>query len=239
MAIAQGLHREPTLFSPIPSEVSVELRRRIWHQLCYLEWRAAELKGMVSLSAAIQNVDDALTTRVPRNVDDGELSELRRPGLLDARGLLEVEPGRFTGTTFLVGRSRWVQCAKVVAANVQGWFRRTKGGTVAAAAAGSSVGGGGGGAAAEDEAQQVVGGGDADQRFAEFEKLHRETCALVDSTREGNAAFFRFSYEDPTPLQKLCLMTSRSMEWKCWLTFWCSVPKDFRKKVMTDDARRR
>ncbi|KAL0259309.1 hypothetical protein SLS55_005045 [Diplodia seriata] len=38
---------------------------------------------------------------------------------------------------------------------------------------------------------------------------------------------------------KLCLMTSRSMEWKCWLTFWCGVPKDFRKKVMSDEARRK
>ncbi|KAF4545470.1 C6 transcription factor [Lasiodiplodia theobromae] len=228
MAIAQGLHREPTLFSPIPSEVAVELRRRIWHQLCYLEWRAAELKGMVSLSAAVQQIDDALTTRVPMNVDDEELSELRQgPGLLDARRMMEVERGRFTDTTFLVGRSRWVQCAKVVAANVQGLFRRTKGGTAS--------GGGGGGAVAADEAQV---GGDA-EKFAEFEKLHRETGALVDRTREQNATLFRFLYDDPTPLQKLCVMTSRSMEWKCWLTFWCSVPKDFRKKVMTDDARRR
>lgn len=240
MAIAQGLHREPTLFSPIPSEVAVELRRRIWHQLSYLEWRAAELKGMVS-AAAIQ-IDDALTTRVPKNVDDGELSEQRQgPGLLDAQRLLEVEQGRFTDMTFLVGRSRWVQCAKVVAANVQGWFRRTKkGGTTGTAATASlsaGGGGGGGGGAAADEAQGAVVG-DA-ETFAEFEKLHRKTCALVESTREVNAALFRFSYDDPTPLQKLCLMTSRSMEWKCWLTFWCSVPKDFRKKVMTDDARRR
>ncbi|KAK0609159.1 Fluoride export protein 1, partial [Lasiodiplodia hormozganensis] len=229
MAIAQGLHREPTLFSPIPSEVAVELRRRIWHQLCYLEWRAAELKGMVSLSAAMQQIDDALTTRVPMNVDDEELSEMRQgPGLLDARRMMEVERGRFTGTTFLVGRSRWVQCAKVVAADVQGLFRRTKG---AAAMAG------GGGAAANEAQDAVVAGGDV-EKFAEFEKLHRETGALVERTREQNATLFRFSYDDPTPLQKLCLMTSRSMEWKCWLTFWCSVPKDFRKKVMTDDARR-
>ncbi|OJD30781.1 c6 transcription factor [Diplodia corticola] len=216
MAIGQGLHREPTLFRPVPDEVNVELRRRIWHQLCYLEWRAAELKGVVPAVT-----DDALTTRVPKNVNDSELSDQCHPGLLDC--YMENEEGRWTDMTFLVGKSRWISCARSIASNVQRLFRGKKRPGAAAAAAAA--------AAIEDEL--------AGQTMVEFERLLHDTSALLDGVRERIQSYFRFSYADSTPLQKLCLMTSRSMEWKCWLTFWCGVPKHFRKKVMTDDARRK
>ncbi|KKY27876.1 putative c6 transcription factor [Diplodia seriata] len=185
LAISQGLHREPTLFRPVPDEVAVEQRRRIWHQLCYLEWRAAELKGVAPGVLDAEQPDDALTTRVPKNVNDSELSAACHPGLLDDRcGVMESEEGRFTEMTFL-----------------------------------------------------------QDELVADFEAFHRQTTTLLEGVRERISACFRpFEQHDDRPmtaLQKLCLMTSRSMEWKCWLTFWCGVPKDFRKKVMSDEARRR
>ncbi|KAL1640655.1 hypothetical protein SLS58_006669 [Diplodia intermedia] len=235
LAISQGLHREPTLFRPVPDEVAVEQRRRIWHQLRYLEWRAAELKGVVACSAVDEQPDDALATRVPRNVDDAELSPACHPGLLDDRcccccGTAEGGEGRFTEMTFLVGRARWIACARGIAAGVQGLFRR-RGMATAAGKGGRDEG--------RNQQQRQ------DELVADFEAFHRQTTTLLEGMRERISSYFRFeqraAHDDQpmTALQKLCLMTSRSMEWKCWLTFWCGVPKDFRKKVMSDEARRK
>lgn len=55
--------------------ITIELRRRLWHQVCHLEYRAAECKGQEpSIS------DDDFTTMLPRNIEDEELIEGQSPG---------------------------------------------------------------------------------------------------------------------------------------------------------------
>jgi hypothetical protein len=55
--------------------VTVELRRRAWHQICSLEFRAAEAKGQEPSIA-----EDDYTTLLPRNIEDEELIEGESPG---------------------------------------------------------------------------------------------------------------------------------------------------------------
>ncbi|KAF2012527.1 hypothetical protein BU24DRAFT_351626 [Aaosphaeria arxii CBS 175.79] len=76
IALNQGLHRDPSLFpSGSMDTVTVELRRRMWHQICHLEYRAAECKGQEpSLS------DEDFTTMLPRNIEDEDLIEGASPG---------------------------------------------------------------------------------------------------------------------------------------------------------------
>jgi hypothetical protein len=55
--------------------ITIELRRRLWHQICHLEYRAAECRGQEpSIS------DEDFTTMLPRNVEDDELVEGASPG---------------------------------------------------------------------------------------------------------------------------------------------------------------
>ncbi|KAI9930173.1 hypothetical protein MW887_011984 [Aspergillus wentii] len=79
IALSQGLHREPSLF---PSEnvdaVQVELRRRLWHQICYLDFRSAESKGQEPTIS-----DDDFTTLLPRNVNDEALAAGASPQQLE------------------------------------------------------------------------------------------------------------------------------------------------------------
>lgn len=55
--------------------VTIELRRRMWHHVCHLEWRAAECKGQ---EPGIR--DEDFTTMMPRNIDDEDLVEGASPG---------------------------------------------------------------------------------------------------------------------------------------------------------------
>ncbi|KAF2854182.1 hypothetical protein T440DRAFT_270244 [Plenodomus tracheiphilus IPT5] len=76
IALNQGLHRDPSLF-PIGSmdTLTIESRRRMWHQLGHLEFRAAECKGQEpSIS------EDFYTTLFPRNIDDDDLVDGASPG---------------------------------------------------------------------------------------------------------------------------------------------------------------
>ncbi|KAF2630433.1 hypothetical protein BU25DRAFT_257829 [Macroventuria anomochaeta] len=94
IALNQGLHRDPSLF-PVGSmdALTIELRRRIWHQLGHLEFRAAECKGQEpSLS------EDYYTTLFPRNVEDEELIDGASPGPAPYDG------ERFTSITFQLVR---------------------------------------------------------------------------------------------------------------------------------------
>ncbi|KAJ4353969.1 uncharacterized protein N0V89_005701 [Didymosphaeria variabile] len=76
IALNQGLHRDPSLFpSGTFDVVTVELRRRVWHQICSLEFRAAEAKGQEPSIA-----EDDYTTLLPRNIEDEELIEGQSPG---------------------------------------------------------------------------------------------------------------------------------------------------------------
>jgi hypothetical protein len=90
----QGLHRDPSLF-PAGSmdSVTIELRRRAWHQVCNLEFRAAECKGQEpSISA------DSYTAMLPRNIEDDELLEGASPGPTP------YDEERFTNITFQLVR---------------------------------------------------------------------------------------------------------------------------------------
>ena len=67
----QGLHRDPSLFpSGTFDVITVELRRRLWHQICSLEFRCSEAKGQEPSIA-----EDDYTTLLPRNIEDEELLE--------------------------------------------------------------------------------------------------------------------------------------------------------------------
>ncbi|KAF2866599.1 fungal-specific transcription factor domain-containing protein [Massariosphaeria phaeospora] len=76
IALNQGLHRDPSLFPPGSMDsVTIEVRRRLWHQLCHLEFRAAECRGQEpSIS------EDDYTTLLPRNIKDEELVDGASPG---------------------------------------------------------------------------------------------------------------------------------------------------------------
>jgi hypothetical protein len=73
--------------------VTIELRRRAWHQVCNLEFRAAECKGQEpSISA------DSYTAMLPRNIEDDELLEGASPGPTP------YDEERFTNITFQLVR---------------------------------------------------------------------------------------------------------------------------------------
>lgn len=73
--------------------VTIELRRRLWCQICHLEYRAAECKGQ---EPSIH--DEDFTTLLPRNIDDDELVEGGTPGPAP------YDDERFTGMTFQLVR---------------------------------------------------------------------------------------------------------------------------------------
>lgn len=89
--------------------LTIELRRRAWHQLCHLEYRAAECKGQEpSIS------DDFFTTMLPRNIDDEDLVEG------DSTGPVPYDAERFTSMTFPLVRLEGQNCLRRI---VQNTFR--------------------------------------------------------------------------------------------------------------------
>ncbi|ORY00294.1 fungal-specific transcription factor domain-domain-containing protein [Clohesyomyces aquaticus] len=94
IALNQGLHRDPSLFpSGSMDAITIEVRRRLWHQICHLEYRAAECKGQEPNIS-----DDDFTTLLPRNIDDEELVEGASPGPSS------YDEPRFTDMTFQIIR---------------------------------------------------------------------------------------------------------------------------------------
>jgi hypothetical protein len=73
--------------------VTIELRRRAWHQVCNLEFRAAECKGQ---EPGIS--EDTYTSMLPRNIEDDELLEGMSPGATP------YDEERFTSMTFQLVR---------------------------------------------------------------------------------------------------------------------------------------
>lgn len=77
--------------------VTVELRRRAWHSICALEFRAAEAKGQEPSIA-----EDDYTTLLPRNIEDEELVEGESPGSApyneERWTSMSYQLVRFTGT---------------------------------------------------------------------------------------------------------------------------------------------
>jgi hypothetical protein len=94
IALNQGLHRDPSLF-PAGSfdAITIEIRRRLWHQIFYLEYRSAECKGQEPNIS-----EDDFTTLLPRNVDDEDLIEGMSPGPSP------YDEEKFTGMTFPIVR---------------------------------------------------------------------------------------------------------------------------------------
>lgn len=94
IALNQGLHRDPSLYPAGSMDaLTIELRRRIWHQLGHLDFRAAECKGQEpSLS------EDYYTTLFPRNVEDEDLIDGASPGPAP------YDEERFTSITFQLVR---------------------------------------------------------------------------------------------------------------------------------------
>ncbi|KAL1793264.1 hypothetical protein ACET3X_008246 [Alternaria dauci] len=77
ISLNQGLHRDPSLFPTGSMDaLTIELRRRMWHQLGHLEFRAAECKGQEP-----SITEDFYTTLLPRNIDDEDLVDGASPGL--------------------------------------------------------------------------------------------------------------------------------------------------------------
>ncbi|KAL4908838.1 hypothetical protein BDW74DRAFT_165569 [Aspergillus multicolor] len=77
IALSQGLHREPSLFPSSSMDViQIETRRRLWHQICHLDFRSAEGSGQEPTIA-----DDDYTTLLPRNINDEDLIEGTLPTL--------------------------------------------------------------------------------------------------------------------------------------------------------------
>ncbi|KAF2824057.1 hypothetical protein CC86DRAFT_63554 [Ophiobolus disseminans] len=76
IALNQGLHRDPSLFPAGSMDtIMIESRRRMWHQLGHLEFRAAECKGQEP-----SITEDFYTTLLPRNIDDEDLIDGASPG---------------------------------------------------------------------------------------------------------------------------------------------------------------
>jgi len=94
IGLNQGLHRDPSLFPTGSMDaITIELRRRLWHQICHLEYRAAECKGQEpSIS------DEDFTTLLPRNIEDDELVEGASPGPTP------YDEERYTSMTFQLVR---------------------------------------------------------------------------------------------------------------------------------------
>jgi hypothetical protein len=94
IALNQGLHRDPSLFpSGSWDVVTIETRRRVWHQICHLEFRAAECRGQEpSIS------EDDYTTMMPSNIADDDLVEGAGPGFVP------YDENKFTEITFQLVR---------------------------------------------------------------------------------------------------------------------------------------
>ncbi|ENH71005.1 hypothetical protein FOC1_g10008375 [Fusarium oxysporum f. sp. cubense race 1] len=64
-------NREPSLFISTGMDVvRVEIRRRLWHQICRLDYRSAESRGQEPTIS-----DEDFTTFLPRNISDENLVE--------------------------------------------------------------------------------------------------------------------------------------------------------------------
>ncbi|KAF7167694.1 hypothetical protein CNMCM5623_000941 [Aspergillus felis] len=100
MATIQGLHRDP-LALPLGTIdiVQVELRRRLWAQICHLDFRAAEGHGF---APSIHESD--FDTRLPLNVDDVDLTE----GVAPSTRLSDAP--KFTDMTIYLLRITAAQC---------------------------------------------------------------------------------------------------------------------------------
>lgn len=201
IAMLQGLHREPTLF-PASSmdEVQVEIRRRIWHQICHLDWRASEGKGM---EPAIS--DDDFTTLLPRNINDSDLVE----GRLSSSEVVEEEG--FTDMTLQLCRLGMIKCFRKIAQSTYRLDRRMK-------------------ASKLRDGEQI-------DTITELQNLFTETSQTINDAHAKSAQCYLRHCRLDIPIQRLTIGLTANLEWRCWLIFWCGVPKDLRQVVIAEDVR--
>ncbi|EUC31976.1 hypothetical protein COCCADRAFT_6212 [Bipolaris zeicola 26-R-13] len=110
IALNQGLHRDPSLFPTGSMDaLTIEQRRRMWHQLGHLEFRAAECKGQEP-----SITEDFYTTLLPRNIDDEELVDGASPGEAP------YNEQKFTSMTFQLVRFNGVRALRRI---VQSTYR--------------------------------------------------------------------------------------------------------------------
>jgi hypothetical protein len=99
--------------------IQVELRRRLWHQICHLDFRSAEGKGQEPTIS-----DDDYTTLLPRNVNDEDLIE----------GTVPTDEGYSTpGFTDMTGhllRLHGIHCFRRIVRSTYRLERRTKSSTI-------------------------------------------------------------------------------------------------------------
>lgn len=94
MAQSLGLHQEPTALSGEDMDaITVETRRRLWHQILYLDVRAAVSQGLPPIITT-----GSFTTRLPTNVDDNDIVAGQSP-LTNY-----YDPGKFTTMTIQLVR---------------------------------------------------------------------------------------------------------------------------------------
>lgn len=99
IATVHGLHRDPlALLLGTMDVVQVELHRRLWAQICYLDFRAAEDQGF---APSIHESD--FDTRRPLSLDDVDLIE----GVEPSSGLSDAP--KFTDMTIYLLRITTVQ----------------------------------------------------------------------------------------------------------------------------------
>jgi hypothetical protein len=81
--------------------ITIESRRRMWHQLSHLEFRAAECKGQEP-----SITEDFYTTLLPRNIDDEDLADGASPGPSP------YDAEKFTPITFQLVRYVGMRCLR-------------------------------------------------------------------------------------------------------------------------------
>ncbi|KAF4952563.1 hypothetical protein FGADI_6634 [Fusarium gaditjirri] len=114
IALSQGLHREPSLFVSTDMDVvQVEIRRRLWHQICHLDYRSAESRGQEPTIS-----DEDFTTFLPRNISDDDLVE----GVLDGTST----PAGFTDMTVHLIRLHGHHCFRRIVRGTYKLERMTK-----------------------------------------------------------------------------------------------------------------
>jgi hypothetical protein len=116
LGISQGLHRDP---SHLPTDsldvVQVELRRRLWAQICHLDYRSAEGLGHDPTIA-----DDQFDTLMPRNIDDSSLVE----GVNSISSPTNSE--RFTDMTLHLVRLTGIRYLRRLIENTSRFVKRAK-----------------------------------------------------------------------------------------------------------------
>ncbi|KZF25226.1 hypothetical protein L228DRAFT_236348 [Xylona heveae TC161] len=113
IALSQGLHRDPVLFNSNSLDaIQVELRRRLWHQICQLDYRSAEGTGQEPTIS-----DDDFDTLFPANINDDDLTEGASPSTLTQNS------ERFTDMTIYLVRLTGAHCFRKLMQSTK-WLER-------------------------------------------------------------------------------------------------------------------